>query len=114
LERIREIRASERRFYQKITDIYALSADYSKEAVTTKDFFASVQNKLHFESFFVYSRHNSEYQFAFILINLLATTSNFVILKLHLICGNIFRLRLSNISKFYFFNFFITSSKSEI
>jgi hypothetical protein len=47
LERIREIRASERRFYQKITDLYALSADYSKEAATTKDFFASVQNKLH-------------------------------------------------------------------
>ncbi len=47
LERIREIRASERRFYQKITDIYALAADYSKEAETTKVFFASVQNKLH-------------------------------------------------------------------
>jgi len=47
LERIREIRASERRFYQKITDIYALAADYTKEADTTKDFFASVQNKLH-------------------------------------------------------------------
>jgi hypothetical protein len=47
LERIREIRASERRFYQKITDIYALSADYTKEAETTKEFFASVQNKLH-------------------------------------------------------------------
>lgn len=47
LERIREIRASERRFYQKITDLYALCADYSKEAETTKDFFASVQNKMH-------------------------------------------------------------------
>jgi len=47
LERIREIRASERRFYQKITDIYALSADYDKNAPGTKDFFASVQNKLH-------------------------------------------------------------------
>ena len=47
LERIREIRASERRFYQKITDIYALSADYDKDAQTTKDFFAQVQNKLH-------------------------------------------------------------------
>ena len=47
LERIREIRASERRFYQKITDIYALSVDYDKEAATTKDFFATVQNKLH-------------------------------------------------------------------
>jgi hypothetical protein len=46
LERIREIRASERRFYQKITDLYALSADYTKEAATTQDFFASVQNKL--------------------------------------------------------------------
>jgi len=47
LERIRDIRASERRFYQKITDIYALSADYDKNAPETKAFFASVQNKLH-------------------------------------------------------------------
>jgi hypothetical protein len=47
LERIREIRSSERRFYQKITDIYALSADYEKESSTTKTFFATVQNKLH-------------------------------------------------------------------
>lgn len=47
LERIREIRASERRFYQKITDIYGLSADYDKSSRTTKDFFATVQNKLH-------------------------------------------------------------------
>jgi len=47
LERIREIRASERRFYQKITDIYALSADYSTSAPLTKEFFATVQNKLH-------------------------------------------------------------------
>ncbi len=47
LERIREIRASERRFYQKLTDIYALSSDYSPEAPLTKEFFATVQNKLH-------------------------------------------------------------------
>jgi hypothetical protein len=47
LERIREIRASERRFYQKITDIYALSVDYSADAPLTKEFFAAVQNKLH-------------------------------------------------------------------
>ena len=47
LERIREIRASERRFYLKITDIYALSADYDKNAPVTKEFFATVQNKLH-------------------------------------------------------------------
>lgn len=47
LERIREIRASERRFYQKITDIYALSIDYDADAPITKDFFATVQNKLH-------------------------------------------------------------------
>jgi len=47
LERIREIRASERRFYQKITDIYALSADYDKNAPITQEFFAAVQNKLH-------------------------------------------------------------------
>ncbi len=47
LERIREIRLSERRFYQKITDIYALSADYDSGAFITKDFFATTQNKLH-------------------------------------------------------------------
>jgi hypothetical protein len=47
LERIREIRASERRFYQKITDIYALSVDYNADAPLTKEFFATVQNKLH-------------------------------------------------------------------
>ena len=48
LEEIREIRLSERRFYQKITDIYATSVDYNKSAPTTRDFFAKVQNKLHF------------------------------------------------------------------
>ena len=47
LERIREIRASERRFYQKITDLYALSVDYHRDAPLTREFFASVQNKLH-------------------------------------------------------------------
>lgn len=47
LERIREIRASERRFYQKITDIYALSADFDPNSPITKTFFATVQNKLH-------------------------------------------------------------------
>jgi len=47
LDKIREIRSSERRFYQKITDIYALSADYDNTAIVTKNFFASVQNKLH-------------------------------------------------------------------
>ncbi len=48
LEEIREIRASERRFYQKITDIYATALDYRPDAETTKAFFATVQNKLHF------------------------------------------------------------------
>jgi hypothetical protein len=47
LERIREIRASERRFYQKIADIYSIAADYDKNAPITKEFFATVQNKLH-------------------------------------------------------------------
>jgi hypothetical protein len=47
LERIREIRSSERRFYQKITDIYALSIDYDNTDNLTKDYFATVQNKLH-------------------------------------------------------------------
>lgn len=48
LERIREIRASERKFYQKITDIYATAVDYDRTAATTKRFFATVQNKMHF------------------------------------------------------------------
>lgn len=48
LEEIREIRLSERKFYQKITDIYATSVDYNKDAPTTRAFFAAVQNKLHF------------------------------------------------------------------
>ncbi len=48
LEEIREIRLSERKFYQKVTDIYASSMDYNKSAPMTKDFFAKVQNKLHF------------------------------------------------------------------
>ena len=48
LIRIRAIRASERRFYQKITDIYATAIDYNKDSPTTKEFFATVQNKMHF------------------------------------------------------------------
>lgn len=47
LETIREIRASERKFYQKITDIYTTSVDYDKTAATTREFFAKVQNKMH-------------------------------------------------------------------
>lgn len=48
LEKIREIRLSERKFYQKITDIYATAVDYDKLAKTTKEFFAKVQNKMHY------------------------------------------------------------------
>lgn len=48
LEKIREIRLSERRFYQKITDIYATALDYDRTAKTTKELFAKVQNKMHF------------------------------------------------------------------
>ncbi|MEI6765963.1 MAG: virulence RhuM family protein [Bacteroidota bacterium] len=48
LAEIREIRASERRFYQKITDIYATAVDYNTDDTVTQNFFASVQNKLHF------------------------------------------------------------------
>jgi hypothetical protein len=48
LEEIREIRLSERRFYQKITDIYATSLDYDKDSWNTQEFFAKVQNKLHY------------------------------------------------------------------
>ncbi len=48
LQRIRDIRASERRFYQKVTDIYASSIDYKIDAELTQKFFATVQNKMHF------------------------------------------------------------------
>lgn len=48
LAEIREIRLSERRFYQKITDIYATAVDYNRDAPTTRSFFAKVQNKMHF------------------------------------------------------------------
>ena len=48
LERIREIRASERNFYQKITDLYATAIDYDKSSATTKRFYATVQNKMHY------------------------------------------------------------------
>ena len=47
-EQIREIRLSERRFYQKITDIYATALDYDRTSKTTKQFFAKVQNKMHY------------------------------------------------------------------
>ena len=66
LEKIREIRLSERRFYQKITDIYATALDYDKTAKTTREFFAKVQNKLHFAvhgntaAEIIYSRANAE------------------------------------------------------
>lgn len=66
LERIRDIRSSERRFYQKITDIYATSIDYDKNNEITKQFFAAVQNKLHFAiswntaSELIYNRVGSE------------------------------------------------------
>ncbi len=48
LERIREIRASERRFYQKVTDLYATALDYDKTALATRRFYATVQNKMHY------------------------------------------------------------------
>lgn len=48
LERIREIRMSERLFYQKITDLYATAIDYDKTALATRRFYATVQNKMHF------------------------------------------------------------------
>lgn len=47
IEKIREIRLSERKFYQKITDIYTTALDYGRTAKTTKEFFAKVQNKMH-------------------------------------------------------------------
>ena len=50
LQRIRDIRSSERNFYQKVTDIYATSIDYRRNDKLTKDFFATVQNKMHFSA----------------------------------------------------------------
>jgi hypothetical protein len=48
LQRIRDIRSSERNFYQKVTDIYATSIDYRKDGKLTQEFFATVQNKMHY------------------------------------------------------------------
>lgn len=48
LAEIREIRLSERRFYQKLTDIYATSIDYNRDALTTRLFFRKIQNKMHY------------------------------------------------------------------
>ena len=65
LEEIREIRLSERRFYQKLTDIYATSMDYDKNSPTTKLFFAKIQNQLHYAvshqtaAEIIYTRANS-------------------------------------------------------
>jgi hypothetical protein len=69
LEKIREIRISERRFYQKITDIYSTALDYDKTAKTTREFFAKVQNKLHFAvhgntaAKLIYNRADAEKQY---------------------------------------------------
>lgn len=66
LEEIREIRLSERRFYQKITDIYATSVDYDKNSPLTKKFFAKVQNRMHYAisqqtaAEIIYARANSD------------------------------------------------------
>ena len=66
LQRIRNIRASERNFYQQVTDIYATSVDYDPRADLTRSFFASVQNKLHYTvhehtaAEIIYERVNSE------------------------------------------------------
>lgn len=68
LERIREIRVSERRFYQKITDIFSTSADYNPNEEITRNFYATVQNKLHFAivgktaAEIIYTRANSQKQ----------------------------------------------------
>lgn len=66
LAEIREIRLSERRMYQKVTDLYATAVDYNKEAPTTRQFFAKVQNKLHYAihghtaAELIFERANSE------------------------------------------------------
>jgi len=58
LERIRDIRASKRIFYQKITDIYATSIDYDPTHPLSQTFFATVQNKLHFDAFLQFNERN--------------------------------------------------------
>ena len=69
ISEIQEIRASERRFYQKITDIYATAVDYSLDSKITKDFFATVQNKMHYAihhntaSELIYKRVDSDKEF---------------------------------------------------
>ena len=69
LEEIREIRLSERRFYQKITDIYATSIDYDKGSPVTKQFFAKVQNKMHYDvtgntaAEIIFTRANSQKEY---------------------------------------------------
>lgn len=66
LEKIREIRMSERKFYQKITDIYSTSIDYDPTATATKRFFSAVQNKMHFSvhkqtaAELIYNRANAD------------------------------------------------------
>ena len=66
LQQIREIRLSERKFYQKITDLYATAFDYDKDAATTRQFFQTVQNKMHFAvhrhtaAELIYERANAE------------------------------------------------------
>ena len=66
LSEIREIRLSERRFYQKVTDIYATSVDYDRKSPTTIKFFKKVQNKMHYavshqtETEIIYNRSDSE------------------------------------------------------
>ena len=69
LQRVRDIRSSERNFYQKVTDIYATSIDYKNNDTSTKHFFATVQNKMHFAihgqtaAEMIHSRSNAEQPF---------------------------------------------------
>ena len=69
LERIREIRASERRFYQKVTDLYATAIDYDRTSTATKRFYATVQNKMHYAvhgrtaAEVIFERANSEKEY---------------------------------------------------
>lgn len=58
LQRIRDIRSSERNFYQKVTDIYATSIDYRKDDELTKEFFATVQNKMHYAVHVMWKAHS--------------------------------------------------------
>ena len=82
LAEIREIRLSERNFYQKITDIYTTSLDYNKDSKSTKDFFKKVQNKLHFSGFPLYPACTTTRLFIIDCVNIIRILNKMKIIKI--------------------------------